>query len=61
MSFAMPSAAQIMKAVHSSRLFFHGKGELKAVNGATLTLDGATVFAIGSVSKTWELVSCDGC
>jgi CubicO group peptidase (beta-lactamase class C family) len=39
---------------NQSQLFFNGKGELKAVNGEALTLDGDTLFAIGSISKTFD-------
>lgn len=37
-----------------SQIFFNGKGALESVNGTALTLDGDTLFAIGSVSKTFD-------
>jgi CubicO group peptidase (beta-lactamase class C family) len=37
-----------------SQLFFNLAGELTAVDGSKLTLDGDTIFAIGSVSKTLD-------
>ena len=40
-------------APNQSQLIFNFRGNLKAVDGSALTLDGDTAFAIGSVSKTF--------